>query len=48
MSKPVEATGSQDNFQLGLLFAIGAAVTFGLSGPFAKSLMEAGGRQPRR
>ncbi|MCB0934160.1 MAG: EamA family transporter [Mycobacterium sp.] len=42
MSKPVEATGSQDNFQLGLLFAIGAAVTFGLSGPFAKSLMEAG------
>lgn len=42
MSKPVEATGSRENFQLGLLFAIGAAFTFGISGPFAKSLMEAG------
>ncbi|CAN5783414.1 EamA family transporter [soil metagenome] len=29
-------------FQLGLLFALGSAVTFGLSGPFAKSLMTAG------
>lgn len=29
-------------FQLGLLFALGSAITFGLSGPFAKSLMTAG------
>jgi drug/metabolite transporter (DMT)-like permease len=33
---------SQDHFRLGLLFAIGSAFTFGMSGPFAKSLMEAG------
>ena len=32
----------QDHFRLGLLFAIGSAFTFGMSGPFAKSLMEAG------
>ena len=31
-----------NNFRLGLLFAIGSAFTFGMSGPFAKSLMEAG------
>lgn len=37
MTRPVDA-----NFRLGLLFAIGSAVTFGMSGPFAKSLMEAG------
>lgn len=30
------------NFQLGMLFAVGSAFTFGMSGPFAKSLMEAG------
>lgn len=29
-------------FQMGLLFAIGSALAFGSSGPFAKSLMEAG------
>jgi drug/metabolite transporter (DMT)-like permease len=29
-------------FRLGLAFAVASAVTFGLSGPFAKSLMEAG------
>ncbi|TGD87269.1 EamA family transporter [Mycolicibacterium sp. CH28] len=31
-----------DHFRLGLLFAIGSAFTFGMSGPFAKSLMGAG------
>ncbi len=31
-----------DHFRLGLLFAIGSAFTFGLSGPLGKSLMEAG------
>lgn len=31
-----------EHFRLGLLFAIASAITFGLSGPFAKSLMEAG------
>ena len=30
------------HFRLGLLFAVGSAFTFGLSGPLAKSLMEAG------
>ncbi len=37
MEKPVN-----DHFRLGLMFAIGSAVTFGMSGPFAKSLMAAG------
>lgn len=32
----------QDHFRLGLMFAIGSALTFGMSGPIAKSLMEAG------
>ena len=32
----------QDHFRLGLLFAIGSAFTFGISGPFAKALMGAG------
>lgn len=32
----------QNHFRLGLLFAVGSAFTFGMSGPFAKSLMEAG------
>jgi len=31
-----------DHFRLGLLFAVLSAFTFGLSGPFAKALMEAG------
>ena len=35
-------TPAVDHFRLGLLFAIGSAFTFGLSGPLAKSLMEAG------
>ena len=42
MSQAIEGTPSQDHIRLGLLFAIGSAFTFGLSGPFAKSLMEAG------
>ena len=31
-----------DHFRLGLLFAVGSALTFGMSGPLAKALMEAG------
>jgi drug/metabolite transporter (DMT)-like permease len=31
-----------DHFRFGLLFAVGSAFAFGSSGPFAKSLMEAG------
>src|ERR1700676_3835132 len=31
-----------DHFRPGLLFAVGSAFTFGMSGPFAKSLMEVG------
>ena len=31
-----------DHFRLGLLLAVGSAFAFGSSGPFAKSLMEAG------
>nr|WP_313776057.1 DMT family transporter [Mycobacterium sp.] len=33
---------STNRFRLGLMFAIASAFTFGLSGPLAKSLMEAG------
>jgi drug/metabolite transporter (DMT)-like permease len=35
-------TPANYTFRLGLLFALGSALTFGLSGPFAKSLMTAG------
>ena len=31
-----------DHFRVGLLFAVGSALAFGMSGPLAKSLMEAG------
>ena len=31
-----------EHFRLGLLFAVASAFTFGMSGPFAKALMEAG------
>src|ERR1700750_3275303 len=37
MARPVD-----NPFRLGLLFAVGSAFAFGMSGPFAKSLMEAG------
>jgi len=35
-------TPSVDHFRVGLLFAVGSALAFGMSGPLAKSLMEAG------
>jgi drug/metabolite transporter (DMT)-like permease len=35
-------TRGLDHFRLGLVFAVGSAFSFGLSGPFAKALMEAG------
>lgn len=38
----MSTTHSSDRFRLGLLFAIGSAFTFGMSGPLAKSLMVAG------
>ena len=37
-----QLTKGVDHFRLGLLFAIGSAFTFGMSGPLAKSLMDAG------
>jgi drug/metabolite transporter (DMT)-like permease len=37
-----DARPAADHFRLGLVFAIGSALAFGLSGPLAKSLMEAG------
>lgn len=33
---------TKNTFRLGMAFAIASAVTFGMSGPFAKALMEAG------
>ena len=33
---------TNNTFRLGLAFAVASAVTFGMSGPFAKALMEAG------
>jgi drug/metabolite transporter (DMT)-like permease len=39
MSKMVSR---QDQFRLGLLFAVGSAAAFGVSGPFAKALLSAG------
>ena len=33
---------SANHFRLGLMFAVGSAFTFGMTGPFAKSLMVAG------
>lgn len=36
------ATPRADQFRLGLLFAATSALAFGMSGPFAKALMEAG------
>lgn len=37
-----DARSHSQHFRMGLLFAIGSALAFGSSGPFAKSLMEAG------
>ncbi len=33
---------ASSTFRLGIAFAVGSALTFGMSGPFAKALMEAG------
>ncbi|WP_158167804.1 EamA family transporter [Mycolicibacterium smegmatis] len=38
----VDSTTSGNQFRLGLLFAVGSALAFGSSGPFAKALIEAG------
>ncbi len=38
----IQDRASVDHFRLGLLLAVGSALSFGSSGPFAKSLMEAG------
>ncbi|MGY5190424.1 UNVERIFIED_CONTAM: EamA family transporter, partial [Bacillus amyloliquefaciens DSM 7 = ATCC 23350] len=40
----VAPTGTRpaDHFRVGLMLAVGSAVAFGASGPFAKSLMAAG------
>ena len=37
-----QLTRGVDHFRLGLLLAVGSAFAFASSGPFAKSLMEAG------
>ena len=38
----LDETPAVDHFRLGLLFAVTSALAFGLSGPLAKALMEAG------
>jgi drug/metabolite transporter (DMT)-like permease len=37
-----QLTKGADHFRLGLMFAVASAIAFGVSGPFAKALMEAG------
>ena len=37
-----QLTRGADHFRLGLLFAVGSALSFGMSGPLAKALMDAG------
>ncbi|MDT5130825.1 MAG: hypothetical protein QOE41_136, partial [Mycobacterium sp.] len=37
-----DSMNTRRTFRPGVTFAIGSALTFGMSGPFAKSLMEAG------
>ncbi|MGZ4578776.1 MAG: EamA family transporter [Mycobacterium sp.] len=37
-----QAAKGVDHFRLGLLFAVGSALSFGMSGPLAKALMDAG------
>lgn len=41
-AQPESRTTTADHFRLGLAFAVASALAFGLSGPLAKSLMEAG------
>lgn len=38
----INARADTDQFRLGMLFAVASAFTFGMSGPLAKALMEAG------
>ena len=42
MAATAPTAARQDHFRIGLMFAIGASLAFGMSGPIAKSLMEAG------
>ncbi|BBZ26915.1 membrane protein [Mycolicibacterium madagascariense] len=42
MTATVDTRPAADQFRLGLLFALGSAFAFGMSGPLAKALMEAG------
>jgi drug/metabolite transporter (DMT)-like permease len=42
MTATTEVRPVTDHFRLGLMFAIGSALAFGMSGPLGKSLMEAG------
>ena len=42
MTATTSVRPATDQFRLGLLFAIGSAFAFGMSGPLGKSLMEAG------
>src|ERR1700754_4659098 len=37
-----QLTKGVDHFRLGLLFAVTSALSFGMSGPLAKALMDAG------
>ena len=42
MTVDTNTRAATDHFRLGLLFAVGSALAFGMSGPLGKSLMEAG------
>ncbi|MET0473300.1 MAG: EamA family transporter [Mycobacterium sp.] len=42
MTSTTDLRPAANHFRVGLLFALGSALAFGLSGPLAKSLMEAG------
>lgn len=42
MTATTDVRPAADQFRLGLLFALGSALAFGMSGPLGKSLMEAG------
>jgi drug/metabolite transporter (DMT)-like permease len=42
VANQINERAAVDHFRLGLLLAVGSALSFGSSGPFAKALMEAG------
>ena len=42
MTATTDARPAADQFRLGLIFALGSALAFGMSGPMGKALMEAG------